>query len=308
MFFFVLTRRGPRKTQKGVKHFYLITRAFVLGFKLLPRHVFEKMSCVIPFGELVPDANVRFVRIDGQYYMSIRDLIMVFCETDNNYAGQIWRRMSDGQKSEVSEDLFKYQFSGAGQKNQDVITLKGALKLIMWLPSKAAASRRSVMADIISRYLTGDLSLNQEIIDNKNMGSKKSYLKFMNTVEQDIKRKHDEMMEEIPATSYIYATHSPAFPGLVKIGRSRDVKARLSSANTFAAAAPFVLIAMAPTFDAIRDEKEAHDHFSAVRQEGEFFEMTHQEAKKYLSAVIKARHEQELEEFSSGMKGSLVFV
>ena len=38
MFFFVLTRRGPRKTQKGVKHFYLITRAFVLGFKLLPRH------------------------------------------------------------------------------------------------------------------------------------------------------------------------------------------------------------------------------------------------------------------------------
>ncbi len=306
MFFFVLTRRGPRKTQKGVKHFYLITRAFVLGFKLLPRHVFEKMSCVIPFGELVPDANVRFVRINGKYYMSIRDLIMVFCETDKNYACKIWRRITEEQKKEVG--TLQNQFPGSGEKNQDVITLQGALKLIMWLPSKAAASRRSIMADIISRYLTGDLSLNQEIIDNKNMGSKKSYLKFMNTVEQDIKRKHDEMMEEIPATSYIYATHSPAFPGLVKIGRSRDVKARLSSANAFAAPAPFVLIAMAPTFDAVRDEKEAHDHFSAVQQEGEFFEMTHKEAKKYLSTVIKARHEQELEEFSSGMKGSLVFV
>jgi len=164
------------------------------------------------------------------------------------------------------------------------------------------------MAQIISRYLNGDPSLNQEIANNKNIGGVESYSKFMGLVEQDTKRKLNEMMEEIPATSYIYATHSSAFPGLVKIGRSRDVKARLSSGNTFTAPAPHVLIGMAPTFDAVRDEKKAHAYFDYVREEGEFFRISHEEAKDYLHSVIKALHDQELEEYSNGSRGSLVLV
>ena len=266
------------------------------------------MTCVIPFGELIPDASVRFTKIDGKYYMSIRDLIMVFCETNNDYACQIWRRIAEERKDEVGTFLLKYQFSGAREKKQAVITFQGALKLIMWLPGDAAKDFRSKTTDILKRYLAGDCTLLKEIIDNKNMGESKSYLKFMHAVEQETKRKHEKMMEEIPATSYIYATYSTAFPGLVKIGRSKNVKARLSSGNTFTAPAPHTLITMVPTFDAVRDEKEAHDHFNSVRQEGEFFEITHEEVKKYLVSVIKARHDQELEDFSSGVKGSLVFV
>ncbi len=266
------------------------------------------MSCVIPFSELVPNANVRFTKIDGQYYMSIRDLIMVFCETDNKYAAQIWSRVPENHKNEVQDFISDWKFPGPGQKNQDVITLQGAMKLVMWLPGDTTKDFRSSMVNIITRYLTGDHSLIQEITDNESMGGHNSYLKFINAAGQEVKRKHTEMMEEIPATSYIYATHSPAFPGLVKIGRSKNVKARISSGNTFTAPAPHVLIAMAPTFDAMRDEKEAHDHFSNARREGEFFELSHKEAKKYLSSVIKALHDQELEEFSSGEKGSLVFV
>ena len=110
------------------------------------------------------------------------------------------------------------------------------------------------------------------------------------------------MMDEIPATSYIYATFSPAFPGLVKIGRSKHIKARLSSGNTFTAPAPHVLIAMAPTFDAVRDGKKAHEYFDYFCEQGEFFKITHDEAKTYLHSVIKTRHEQELEEYSSGSK------
>jgi hypothetical protein len=64
---------------------------------------------------------------------------------------------------------------------------------------------------------------------------------------------------------------------------------------------------MAPTFDAVRDEKQAHTYFDYFRCEGEFFKITHEEAKNCLN-TIKARHDKELEEFSNGEKGSLVFM
>ncbi len=124
------------------------------------------MSCVIPFGELVPDANVRFVRIDGKYYMSIRDLIMVFCETNNDYAAQIWRKMDQDRKNEVRAFISNHKFSGSGQKIQDVITLPGALKLIMWLPGNAAKDFRSKTTEILTRYLAGDCTLLREIEAN----------------------------------------------------------------------------------------------------------------------------------------------
>jgi len=262
----------------------------------------------MPIDEIVPGATVRFTIIEGKQYMSIRDVIMHVCGRDKNQTAEIWRRMSDENKAELSPYCKSYQFPGRGQSEQPVITFPAAIQLTMFLPGSTAAFRRSSMSKIISRYITGDLSLCQEIVENKNMGEIKSYLKLMNTVEQDTKRKMNEMMEEIPATSYIYATYSPAFHGLVKIGRSKNVKARLSSGNTFTAPAPHVLISMAPTFDAVRDEKKAHDYFDCFREEGEFFKITHEEAKTYLHSVIKARHDQELEEYSSGSKGPLVFV
>ncbi len=268
----------------------------------------RELPAIMAIDEIVPGGTVRIIFIDGKQYMSIRDLIAHMCGINFDHAGKTWRRMSDEHKSELQEFCAVFQFPGRGNSNHPVITFPGAIKLTMFLTGKAAAFRRSIMAKIISRYITGDLSLNQEIMDNKDIGESQSYLKLMHAVEQDVKRKHNEIMEEIPATSYIYATHSVAFPGLVKIGRSRNVKARLSSGNTFTAPAPHILIAMAPTFDAVRDEKRAHDYFNFFRDEGEFFKISHDEAIKYLSTVIKAHHDQELEEFSSGVKGSLVFV
>ena len=179
--------------------------------------------------------------------------------------------------------------------------------MIKYIPAIAAMTFKSCMMKVISRYITGDLSLNQEIVENNNMGISRSLYRFIQMVKQDTKRKLYEMMEEIPATSYIYAICSPAFPDLVKIGRSRNVKARISSGNTFIAPAPHVIVAVAPTFDATRDELAAHRHFAKFRQEGEFFKITHEEAKAYLKFTIKALHEQELEAYSSGSKGSLIF-
>jgi len=267
------------------------------------------MTLVISLEEIAPNSSVRAVEVNHIYYLSIRDIIMVVCNTNNNYAGYIWRKIiTERQKYISTLEVIQYRFPGQGQREMPVVPLEGAIELIMHLPGPTAKTYRTSMAKIISRYITGDLSLCNEIKENKEAGEAQSCSKFIQATVQDTKRKLDEMMEDVPPTSYIYATHSVAFPGLVKIGRSRNVKARLESGNTFIAPAPHVLIAMAPTFDDVRDEAEAHAHFSKFRKEGEFFKISHEEAKNYLDSTIRAKHFQELENYSSGAKGSMIFV
>jgi hypothetical protein len=75
-------------------------------------------------------------------------------------------------------------------------------------------------------------------------------------------------------TKFIYAVQSAVFPGLIKIGRTQNVKERLSQLNTACAPSPFVIVAVSPSLDCIRDEKRAHEFFSDHRKEGEFFAIT----------------------------------
>ena len=49
---------------------------------------------------------------------------------------------------------------------QQVITLEGALKLIMWLPGDMAKDYRSRACTILTRFLGGELTLVQEIEAN----------------------------------------------------------------------------------------------------------------------------------------------
>jgi len=267
------------------------------------------MSNTISLDEIVPNACVRFTTVDGKCYLSVRDIIMVVCQKDNNQAGEVWRIIGANKQNPLAHlEIVMYQFPGRGQCKTPIVTLEGAIELIMNLPGSTAKIYRTSMAKIISRYVTGDLSLCQEIKENKEAGETKSCSNFMQITCHNAKRKLDEMMDEIPETSYIYATFSPAFPGLVKIGRSKNVKARLSSGNTFITPAPHILIAMASTFDGIRDEAEAHAYFHKFRQEGEFFKISHEDAEKYLDTVIRARHYRERDEFYVGAKGALVFV
>lgn len=123
---------------------------------------------VLKFDELVPGASVRFTVKDGVQYLSIRDLIMVVCEKDNNDAGQIWRRLPDDKKIEVQSSCLNFKFPGRGQSEQPVITFPGAIKIMMWLPGENAKNVRTKAAEIITRYYAGDKSLLQEIEANAN--------------------------------------------------------------------------------------------------------------------------------------------
>ena len=121
----------------------------------------------ISFNELVSGSEgVRYADVDGAPHMSVRDIIMVVCGQNNDRAGETWRKLSDSYKNEVREFIRNHKFPGPGQKEQPVITLQGALKLIMWLPGTMAKEFRSQACDILTRYLAGDQSLHAEVNAN----------------------------------------------------------------------------------------------------------------------------------------------
>lgn len=85
---------------------------------------------------------------------------------------------------------------------------------------------------------------------------------------------------------FIYCLQSDAYPGMVKIGRSKNVSERLAALNTGCAPKPLRVVYKVPTMDAIRDEKRVHSHFASSRGEGEYFYATPVEVQKYLDTHV----------------------
>lgn len=128
---------------------------------------------VIPLGDVFGEKTVRVTPVleIGEQCFSIRDSIMAVCQKSANDAGEVWRKLSDSNKTEVQDSVLNFKFPGRGQSVQPVITLKGLLKLIMMLPGETAKRYRSQFSDIITRYLAGDSSLHAEINANASSSS-----------------------------------------------------------------------------------------------------------------------------------------
>jgi hypothetical protein len=254
-----------------------------------------KVNMIIPFDEIAPGATVRFTVKDGTQYLSIRDIIIHMCKKNNDRAGAIWRNLRPEQKEELREFIMKYQFQGQGQSEQPVITSRGAMKLLMWLPGSHAKSMRSAAADIIARYVEGDKSLCLEIAHNKQIGQNQACAVLMNSAIK--KRKHDDensSSSSMPTAGWVYGTASDAFLEMIKIGRTQDLKERLASGNTFCAPAKHVVVAAVPSFDPIRDEKAAHAHFEEHRCGGEFFKVTKEAVQLYFNLHLMPLYQREL--------------
>jgi hypothetical protein len=119
------------------------------------------------------------------------------------------------------------------------------------------------------------------------------FLEFLGEAVQKAKAQRQLRPAEI---NWIYGAQSPLFPGMVKIGRSKDPEARLSSGNTFTMPNPFVIIAKTQTLDSIRDEKATHIHFSEFRDKGEFFKISEKDLKSYFDDILTPLFNKEIEE------------
>ena len=173
----------------------------------------------------------------------------------------------------------------------------------MVLPGKASKVFRKKFTDIIVRYLDGDITMCAEIKKNRDMGRSASYTNFIqDTMKQIMEEQEQEQAGHLPTISYIYASKSAAFPGLIKIGKTQDVAQRLSQLNTGCAPAPHTVVAVATTFNKDKDEKEAHQHFAAFRREGEFFEVSELDVQTYFSLVTAKFHV----DMNQRLQGSLI--
>ena len=70
---------------------------------------------------------------------------------------------------EINSMYCKFKFKGCGQQYIPVTTARGAVIIINALPGRTATSLRIEWADVIVRYLGGDLTLVQEIAHNRNI-------------------------------------------------------------------------------------------------------------------------------------------
>jgi hypothetical protein len=269
----------------------------------------------IPFDELVPGATVRVCHIEEAQYFCITDLIATLSGKTRRRASEVmqrmtvrktasktWNRLSSKAEiySEIMDSCKQYKFKGQGERFQAVINIEGAMKLIMVLPGETAKAMRVQVADILSRYVNGSESLINEIKHNKQIGP----MAACSNMAQKAVAKASQFTE-MPQVSYVYCTKSEAFPDLVKIGRSVDIGARLSTLNTGCAPAPHFIVAVAPTFNAPRDEALAHTFFASARREGEFFQVTPEEVKTFFANHIMAQYQVELAEHVAKAQGDI---
>ena len=99
--------------------------------------------------------------------VAVFDLIAVITG-QREAARKIYSRLIDAY-SEVGTRCHDFKFKGRGQQGTPVTTAKGAVMIINALPGKVATKLRIEWADIIVRYLGGDLTLVKEIAHNRNI-------------------------------------------------------------------------------------------------------------------------------------------
>lgn len=245
------------------------------------------MGRVFSFAEVVTgrDSSVP-VTDDGMFHAI--PFVMVMSGKNNNDAGRAIRNIPN--EIFQSEKISERQLSKRGGYPTKLISFQDAIELAMVIPGKIARKTRKLFVDIIIRYLDGDETMCHEIKNNNAMGKVKTYVSFCNTLIKNVQ----ENANEPPQTGYIYATKSPAFPGLIKIGRTKCVHERLVQLNTSCAPAPHVIVAMAPTLDMKRDEKTVHAFFSDARREGEFFQIRDDDIISYFATHIITQYNLEL--------------
>ena len=249
------------------------------------------ITATLSFETVVKDRDAT-VRITDDNLIYAVDLVMVVTGKNRDNAGWVLRNISD--ETFPSVKFINRKTPGKGNAKTKLISFKDAIELIMVLPGQTAKEVRCRMVDIIQRYVEGDESMHAELVNNKVQGVHKACASLFKSVISK-SPKHTT-----PKTKYIYATYSDAFEGQVKIGRSKNVKARISSGNTMCAPKPHKIIAIAPTLDAKRDEAIAHAHFAQFRTQGEFFAISQSDAASFLANHIAPTYHLELNEMFRG--------
>ena len=91
--------------------------------------------------------------LEGYHRISVRDIIAVVCQENQNRSAEIWRTLNPKVHAELEPYKVDHKFKGKGQQVQPVLNLTGILKLILMLPGKNATLFKGSVAQILVNYL-----------------------------------------------------------------------------------------------------------------------------------------------------------
>lgn len=112
------------------------------------------------------NSTVRIFRYPDCVRLSRMDLVMAVTGQSNKTASKTVSRLATSHQEEVTANCRTFKFKGPGQQDTTLITISGALKLIMALPGINAREMRTKFASVLQRYFAGDPGLVGELAHN----------------------------------------------------------------------------------------------------------------------------------------------
>ena len=94
--------------------------------------------------------------------ISVIDAAIALTGKSHHDVAQDFRRISE-QYPEVGTKCSHFRFKGRGQRDTPITTIHGLVELVFLLPGRQAAQVRRQAAELLVRYLGGDLSLVDEV-------------------------------------------------------------------------------------------------------------------------------------------------
>jgi hypothetical protein len=100
--------------------------------------------------------------------LAVYDVISAVTGMTGNHAGEAYRDLA-ARFPEVHGNGVNFKFPGRGQRNTPVAGVRGIVEIIMMLPGYQAARVRRQAAELLCRWLGGDLTIIDEVCQNRGL-------------------------------------------------------------------------------------------------------------------------------------------
>jgi hypothetical protein len=227
---------------------------------------------------------------------SVIDAIRLFTGLNANHAAEKFRDLVR-RYPDLNAKIVIYKFAGRRQRETPITDLATLYEILMLLPGRMAAQCRRHAAQLLIRYLGGDLSLIAEVEENRKLQERLAaedpnhpLRQFGVAVEAAMEPHatevvHPQDSQADPKGDFLYGMKVPGESLAVKVGRTKDIAQReraLSCGQVALVRALVVFPGAGPL------EKHVHRRLQRHQIRNEVFKITVEELK---DTVLLARED-----------------
>lgn len=241
---------------------------------------------------------------------AVIDAICLFTGQTPHDAAQTLRRLLE-RHPELKSRMAHFKFPGRGQRDTIVTDLATLYEILMLLPGRMAAQSRRQAAQLMIRYLGGDLTLIAEVEENRKLQERLAaedpnhpLRQFGVAVEATMDLEpteviHPEDSETDPKGDFLYGMRVPGEPTVLKVGRTHDITKR-ERALSCGQVQPFRATLVFPGAGPL--EKHVHRRLQGHQVQNEVFRITPQMLK---DAVKIARKDYDREQYMEELRAQM---